>query len=285
MGEAGARDVNTSPVATAPSPAAEATGITVSLEVLIWFGLIVAAAALRLLDLDGLPLTTDEASRALDAARVADGDVPETWRGDLVAAGTSYLFRIFGEDEFVARVVPAMAGAAVVPVLWFARPYAGKLAALVAASLVTISPLFVLYSRSATQYSAGCLLAAVMMVCLFGYLSRPRTGVAFPLVVALALAPLTDAPAVVAALAVLVFLMLESTVFANRDVRAGFQGVSFEPLAMGERAAGNCGSGAAGLNALRDIAESRSTGECDCSQTCSICLEIRVLPSIISRCC
>jgi uncharacterized protein (TIGR03663 family) len=230
VGEAGARDVNTSPVATAHSPTAEATGITVSLEVLIWFGLIVAAAALRLLDLDGLPLTTDEASRALDAARVADGDLPETWRGDLVAAGTSYLFRIFGEDEFVARVVPAMAGTALVPVLWFARPYAGKLAALVAASLVTISPLFVLYSRSATQYSAGCLLAAVMMVCLFGYLSQPRTGLAFPLVVALALAPLTDAPAVVAALAVLVFLMLESTVFGNRDVRRALKAFRSSPL-------------------------------------------------------
>jgi 4-amino-4-deoxy-L-arabinose transferase-like glycosyltransferase len=229
--EAGQHDSSPTPIAVAaPSSAAGATGITVTVEGLIWFGLIVAAAALRLMDLDGLPLTTDEASRALDAARVAGGDVPETWRGDLVAAGTSYLFRIFGEDEFVARVIPAMAGAAVVPVLWFARPYAGKLAALVAASLVTISPLFVLYSRSATQYSAGCLLAAVMMVCLFGYLSRPRTGVAFPLVVALALAPLTDAPAVVAALAVLVFLMLESTVFANRDVRQAFRAFRSSPL-------------------------------------------------------
>jgi hypothetical protein len=229
--EAGQHDISPTPVAVAaPSSSASAKGITVTVEGLIWFGLIVAAAALRLLNLDGLPLTTDEAARALDAARVADGDIPETWRGDLAAAAASYLFRIVGENDFVARVVPATAGAALVPVLWFARPYTGKLAALVVGSFVAISPLFVIYSRSATHYSAGCLLGAVMMVCLFGYLRRPRTGLVFPLVVALALAPLTDAPAIVAAMAVLVFLVLETTVFGNRDVREAFKAFRSSPL-------------------------------------------------------
>jgi hypothetical protein len=229
--EAAQHDISPTPVAVAaPSSSASAKGITVTVEGLIWFGLIVAAAALRLLNLDGLPLTTDEAARALDAARVADGDIPETWRGDLAAAAASYLFRIVGENDFVARVVPATTGAALVPVLWFARPYTGKLAALVVGSFVAISPLFVIYSRSATQYSAGCLLGAVMMVCLFGYLRRPRTGLVFPLVVALALAPLTDAPAIVAAMAVLVFLVLETTVFGNRDVREAFKAFRSSPL-------------------------------------------------------
>jgi 4-amino-4-deoxy-L-arabinose transferase-like glycosyltransferase len=230
VGEA-AGDLNTSRIAVASSATeAEEARITVSVEALVWLGLIVAAGLVRLVDLGGLPLTTDEAARALDAARVADGDVPETWRGDLVSAGTSYLFRVAGETDLVARVVPAVAGVALVCVLWFARPYAGRLAALVAGTLVAISPLFVLYSRSATPYSAGCLLGAVMMVCLFAYLHRPRTGVFFLFVVALALVPLTDAPGVVAALAVAVFGVLESTLFGNRDVRRAFRAFASSPL-------------------------------------------------------
>jgi uncharacterized protein (TIGR03663 family) len=230
VGEA-AGDLNTSRIAVASSATvAEEARITVSVEALVWLGLIVAAGLVRLVDLGGLPLTTDEAARALDAARVADGDVPETWRGDLVAAGTSYLFRVAGETDLVARVVPAVAGVALVCVLWFARPYAGRLAALAAGCLVAISPLFVLYSRSATPYSAGCLLGAVMMVCLFAYLHRPRTGVFFLFVVALALVPLTDAPGVVAALAVAVFVVLESTLIGNRDVQRAFRAFASSPL-------------------------------------------------------
>jgi len=228
--EAGARDIRTTPVAVASSVAAGEAGVTISVEALIWFGLVVAAGVVRLADLDGLPLTTDEATRALDAARVANGDVPETWRGNLAGAITSYLFRVFGEGDFVARVLPAAAGVALVGVLWFGRPYVGRMAALAAGSLVAISPLFVLYSRSATEFSGGCLLGAVMMVCLFGYLSRPRAGVVFPLVVALSLAPLTDAPAVTAGLAVLVFLALESVVFRNRDVGSAFKSFRSSPL-------------------------------------------------------
>jgi Dolichyl-phosphate-mannose-protein mannosyltransferase len=222
--------MRTSPVAVAtPSRAAEG-GITVSVEALAWLGIIVVAGLIRLVDLDTLPLTTGEAARALHAARVAGGDVPETWRGDLAAAATSYLFRIVGENDFVARIVPAVSGTLLVAVLWFARPHAGRLAALVAGSLVAISPLFVIYSRSATEYSAGCLLGAVMMVCLFSYVCRPRTGVFFLLIVALALAPLTDAPGVVAALVVLVFLLLESTVFGNWEVRRAFTALRSSPL-------------------------------------------------------
>lgn len=231
MGEADQGELSTGAVAVARSPApAREAGLTVTVEGLAWFGLIVAAGLIRLLGLDGLLLTTDEAGRALDAARVADGDVPETWRGDLAEAATSYLFRIVGESDFVARVVPATAGVALVGVLSLTRPYIGRLAALVAGVLITISPLFVIYSRSATEYSTGCLLGGLILVCLFGYLSRPRAALMFPLVVALALAPITDAPGVIAGVAMIVFLVLEWAVFRNRDVTQAIKAFWSSPL-------------------------------------------------------
>jgi len=193
-------------------------------------GLVVAAVMLRLVHLDGLPLTTDEAMRALDAGRVAGGETPDTWLGDFAAAATSYLFRIFGEHELVARLVAATAGIALVGVLWFARGLIGGVGALVTAALVTFSPLFVVHSRSATAFSVGSFLAVVMVVCLFGYLREPRTALAFPLVVSLALAPLTDSPAVVAALAIVVFLVMEGVFFASEDVRRGWRAFRSSPL-------------------------------------------------------
>lgn len=213
-----------------PSDTTGDAGASISVEVLCWMGVVVAAAMLRLVDLNGLPLTTDEAMRALDAARVAGGETPDTWQGDFAAAATSYLFRIFGEHELIARLVAATGGIALVGVLWFARGLIGRVGALVTAALVTFSPLFVVHSRSATAFSVGSFLAVVMVVCLFGYLRQPRTALGFPLVVSLALAPLTDPPAVVAALAIVVFLVMEGVLFANEDVRRGWRTFRSSPL-------------------------------------------------------
>ena len=74
---------------------------------------------------------------------------------------------------------------------------------------MTFSPLFVLHSRMTTEYGIGPLVSVIIVVSLFEYLRNPRTAAAFPLVVSLALALLTDAFAVLAVLAVLVFVLLE----------------------------------------------------------------------------
>lgn len=188
------------------------------------------AAALRLVDLDGLPLTTDEAARALDAALASRGEAPDGWSGDLAAVAISYLFRIFGEHELLARVIPALAGIALVGALWFVRPHIGRVGALAAAVFVALSPLFVLSSRSMTEFSLGSLLAAVSVVCLFAYLRDPREPVAYALIVALALVPLTDAAGVLAALAVVLFLLFEGLLFRNSDVRRGWRAFRSSPL-------------------------------------------------------
>jgi predicted membrane-bound mannosyltransferase len=88
------------------------------------------AGALRLPDLSGPPLTVAEGVRAYDAARVAGGQVPPTWQGDLAQAATSYLFRIFGDTELVARLLPAIAGMGFVALLAFLRPQLGRVGAL-----------------------------------------------------------------------------------------------------------------------------------------------------------
>jgi len=224
-------DITSTPTATVLHVRADAArGLTFSVEAIVWAGLVAAGGALRLIHLGSPPLTVDEGVRAFDATRVANGDVPQTWRGDLAEAATSYLFRIFGETDLLARLLPALAGVGLIALLWFARPYAGRVGALVAAGLVAFSPLFVIYSRSATAFSLGSLVAALIMVSLFGYLQTPRLALAFPLIVGLALAPVTDAVAMIAALAALLFLVLEGVIFSNVEVRQAWKAFRQSPL-------------------------------------------------------
>src|SRR5207244_9881101 len=130
-------------------------GITLSVETLIWTGLVLAAGALRLAYLGGPPLTVDEGLRAFDTTRVAGGDVPQTWRGDLSEAATSYLFRIFGETDLLVRLLPALAGVAMIGLAWLARPYAGRVGTLLAAGLLAFPPGLVHHSLAGIECSHG----------------------------------------------------------------------------------------------------------------------------------
>ena len=187
-------------------------------DVLLWLALIAAAAALRLARLDALPLTFDESTRAFDALRVSQDAVPEGWSGDLTAALTSYLFRVFGESEFVARLVPAVAGSAMVAAVWLGGRALGRTGALAAGALLAFSPLALLVSRSALPFSAGGLLAVVMAVALLSYLREPRAPAAFLFAVSFGLAPSADAVGTTAAIAVVAFLLLEPVLSRESEV-------------------------------------------------------------------
>ena len=208
----GPATVDTARALVVVRPAARPRALTVRLDVLVWLGLIAAAAALRLVRLDALPLTLDESARAFDALRVSQNSVPEGWSGDFAGALTSYLFRVFEEGELVARAVPAVAGSAMVAAVWFSGRWLGRSGALVAGTLLAFSPLAVVLSRSAVPFSVGGLLAVVMTASLFSYLRQPRAQTAFLLAVAFGLAPSTDVVGAVAAVAVVAFLFLEPIV-------------------------------------------------------------------------
>ena len=234
MQPAGERDITQAATKQANAWGADAQGEppSISVETLIWFLVVLAAGLLRLVDLDRLPFSVDEAARSLDAVRVAEGDVPDSWRGELAATTTSYAFRVFGETEVVARLIPALAGLGLVAALWWTRPYIGRTGALVAAVLLAFSPLFVLHSRATTQFGLGPLVSLVVVISLFSYLRSPRTAAAFPLFLSLALALLTDALAVLAVVAVLVFVLLEAAIFRSRELAAAGKALRSSPVQL-----------------------------------------------------
>jgi hypothetical protein len=190
---------------------------SVSVETLCWLALLGIAFAIRLAGLGGSPFTVSESLRAVDALSVSRGDIPSTWTGDAGAAAVSYLFDIFEESAALARLPAAIGGAALVAALWFARPHAGRLAALAAAALIVLSPMFVLYSRSAEPFGIGPAVAVLAAISLIAYVREPGTGWLFSFTLFAGLATLTDAVAVTALLAIIAFIGLEALVVGNEQ--------------------------------------------------------------------
>ena len=196
--------------AVAAEPGAEAAAVPISLEGILWATLLLIAAGLRLLSLDRLPFTEAESARAFAAWAVSEGSVPHAWPGDVTAALTSHLFRIFGSSETLARIVPAVAGSALVASFWFAGRYFGRGVALLAAALITLSPLAVFTSRSGLGFAVGALLSLTMVLSLLDYVERPRRTAAVVLAAAFALALASDPIATATAGAIVVFLAIET---------------------------------------------------------------------------
>jgi predicted membrane-bound mannosyltransferase len=221
--------------ATAATPKSEAVDAapTVSLEAVLWGVLLVGAFALRLARLDALPLTLEESYRAFAAFSVSEGSVPEGWTGDPASALTALLFAIFGESDTLARIVPALAGGALVGAFWLAGRYVGRGAALAAATLIALSPLAILASRSALPFSLGALLSLAIVLSLFAYLRDPRLPFLSTFVACLALAPTVDAVATATAIAVIAFLLIEGALRGEEHISRAFSTFRDNPAQQG----------------------------------------------------
>ena len=205
----GARVAAATDAVEAAEPGPEAAVVAISLDGVLWLALVVIAAALRFVSLDRLPFSEAESARAFAAWAVSEGSVPDGWPGDVTAALTSHLFRIFGSSETVARIIPAIAGSALVASFWFAGRYVGRGVALLAAALIALSPLAVYTSRSAFGFALGGFLSMAMVLSLLAYVERPRQTPAVVLAAAFGLALASDPVATATAIAIAAFVAIE----------------------------------------------------------------------------
>lgn len=105
-------------------------------------------AALRLVNLGVAPYAHDEAIHANFSLNLDDYHYDPTYHGPLLYHLTALVFYGLGAHDFSARLVPALAGIALLSlVLWPARCWIGARGALWGAALLAISPVTVAYSR------------------------------------------------------------------------------------------------------------------------------------------
>jgi uncharacterized protein (TIGR03663 family) len=209
--------LSTQPSGTTSRTPAAVPALSISLEVVVWLVVIGLAAALRLARLEHLPLTIDESVRAFAAWQTSEGNTPANWPGDMTTSLTAHLFSIFGPSDLLARLLPALAGSALIALFWPLSRYVGG-AALAAAGLVAFSPLFVHVSRSSLPYSVGAFLSLAMVLSLFAYLRTRAPFYLFALVLSLGLALGSDLVSTSTALILAAFLACEIAWRRNQDV-------------------------------------------------------------------
>ncbi len=176
--------------------------LALSLEQVLWLAVLGLAALVRLGALGRWPLSAGEAQVALAAlGRALPEPVPvPEGMGPLAFNLTALSLWLFGPDDAVVRLPAALAGIALVGLLWAGRSVLGRDVALGAAFFVALSPALAFFSRQASEVSFAALCALWFVLALARYVRRPsRTG-AWHVALALALG-LTSGPGFWAVLA------------------------------------------------------------------------------------
>ena len=154
---------------TTTSSTTQTTSLT--LEHLLYGLILLGAAVLRLGLLGQPPLSPAEASEALavwqfwqPATAVALLN-PHLPLSPAYFSLTSFLTQLAGESEAVLRLVPALAGLALVGSPWLLRPYLGRTAALVLAFLLAVSPTHTSLARTVGGDSLALLAGMGLLIC------------------------------------------------------------------------------------------------------------------------
>jgi 4-amino-4-deoxy-L-arabinose transferase-like glycosyltransferase len=148
----------------APRAPSWSMDIVVTWEAVAYVALMGLAVVLRLVNLAWLPLDAREAGLALAAWRAAQGQAIGPVAGaPLLFQLQQWAFWLLTGGDAVARLVPALAGVLLVPAAAGLRPLMGRAAALAAAALFSLSPLWVFYGRNVSSSTLSALLAVLLL--------------------------------------------------------------------------------------------------------------------------
>ncbi len=168
-----------------------AKSLPLTIEVVLYFLIGLMALGLRLYNLDGRPMQAGEAAQALAAWRAAQG-LPQgsalAQSSPVLFTSDKFLFGLFGANDFLARLVPALGGVLLVIGPYFLRQRLGQMGALAASFLLALSPSTLFFSR----YLGGEILVAACALAmtwgLFGYLDQRQPRHLYVVTAALGLA-------------------------------------------------------------------------------------------------
>ncbi|MGB3906780.1 MAG: flippase activity-associated protein Agl23 [Anaerolineae bacterium] len=164
--------------------------------------LVLLGALLRFNALGRQPLQEKEAQLALDVWRFYRGGAASI-RGHspLLFHGNALLYLLFGANDFVARVLPALAGTLLIALPYPLRPYLGRSGALISAAILAFSPSFVFFSRQLGGEIIVSACALALLAGILGYTGRAKDSSLWLLAGALAIALLAGGGSYVTLLA------------------------------------------------------------------------------------
>ncbi|MCE2463016.1 MAG: TIGR03663 family protein, partial [Dehalococcoidia bacterium] len=148
-----------------------------STDMAIFAGLTLVALGLRLWELDGRTMHYDEAIHVNYAWRMATGDgfSHSPWmHGPFQIHLTAFIFKLFSDSDFTARLTYVLFGSALVFLPFFLRTYLGRTGAIVTAVLLTLSPAMLYFSRFGRNEILMSFFALALLILMWRYLNEGK---------------------------------------------------------------------------------------------------------------
>ena len=148
-----------------------------STDVAIFAGLALVALGLRLWGLDGRTMHYDEAIHVNYAWRMATGDgfSHSPWmHGPFQIHLTAFIFKLFSDSDFTARLSYVLFGSALVFLPFFLRTYLGRTGAIVTAVLLALSPAMLYFSRFGRNEILMSFFALALLILMWRYLNEGK---------------------------------------------------------------------------------------------------------------
>jgi len=144
-------------------------------EKIAWIALILLAFALRLYDVGARTMSHDESLHTTYSYNLYNGTGfrhDPLMHGPLLFHLTALSYFIFGPSDFSARFPVVLLGTGVVAMLWWARPWLGKLGAFLAAAMLAFSPTMLFHSRYIRHDMYAIFFALAVIILIYQYIQK-----------------------------------------------------------------------------------------------------------------
>jgi len=124
--------------------------VALSWEAIVWAGILIAGVVTRFYDLGVRAMSHDESLHALYSYYLytnGNYDHNPMMHGPFLFHANTLMYFLFGDNDFTARIVPALFGIGTLAMIYALRSYLGRTGAIVAAILVLASPSLLFHSR------------------------------------------------------------------------------------------------------------------------------------------
>lgn len=203
-------------------------------EVLFYVGLLILAVLTRLSDLGPRALHHDESIHAYYSNLYAKGggyNYDPTYHGPFLYHAVALGFFLFGTDDGIARLMPAIFGIVLVGLCWFLRPFIGRIGATIAALLIVLSPSISYYSRSLRHDIFALTGTMVLFICILWFMRTHQARWVFIGALAFAIGFTSHELMYIIALIFVLFLVIAAFLF---PMLSGGGGSSYSRTRVGD---------------------------------------------------
>ena len=150
----------------------------ISWEIVAYVALTCLALTMRFWDVGARAMHHDESLHAMYAWYLFKGrgySYDPLMHGPLQFYVMAFFYMLFGDGETTARLFAVLCGTGLVAMPYFLRHELGRLGALIAATMLAISPTFLYFSRFARDDIYLAFFTLLLVTCVFSYLRTRHT--------------------------------------------------------------------------------------------------------------